>query len=65
MTELNLFSLSKKWSRVTLVTADLLQGEEEGLEMYFISKRNKIMASDRKHKSKFKSDKSKFKVSDF
>lgn len=33
--------------------------------MYFISKRNKIMASDRKHKSKFKSDKSKFKVSDF
>lgn len=61
MAELNLLSLSKKWSRVTLVTADLLEGEKQGLEMYFISKRNKIMASDKKHKS----DKSKFKDSDF
>lgn len=60
VTELNLFSLSKKVIKSDFGYCDLLEAEE-GLEMCFINRRNKIMANDRKHKS----DRSKFKVSDF
>lgn len=61
MTELNLFKSVQKLIKSDFGYCRPFLGEEQGLEMYFISKRNKITAIGKKHES----DKPKFKVSDF